>query len=277
MTGEWAVDRLDLDAYLDRIGVPGGGTLAEVHRAHLATIPFENLDVLLGTAIDIAPAAIEDKLVRGTRGGYCFEHNGYLLEVLRALGFDVRPLSARVRIGRARESTPPRTHTLVEVTIDAERLLADVGVGALSPTASLRLDVESEQTTPHEPRRLVREGAWSGDLRDPRARVFHQARLGAEWVDVAELTLEEMPEIDREIANWFTSASPRSHFRGRLVVARATEDGRVTILNDELTLRGADGIGRSRKLATATELEAALDEHFGIRLPAAVRAPMPPY
>lgn len=268
----------DLPAYFARIGytgerAPTRAVLDAIVRAHVSTIPFENLDVLLERSISIDPAAIEAKLVGSPRGGYCFEHNGYLLEVLDALGFAVRPLSARVRIGRLRAQTPPRTHVLVEVTIDGEVLLADVGVGALSPTSSLRLDTEDEQATPHEPRRLVREGAWAGALRERDARIFHQARLGAEWVDVAELTLEEMPAIDREIANWFTSASPRSHFRGRLVVARATERGRVTIADDVLTERGPDGVGHERRLDSIEALEAALAEHFGIRLPPGVRAP----
>lgn len=272
----------DLDAYFARIGYRGSreptrSTLDAIVLAHVRTIPFENLDVLLRRPIDIAPAAIEQKLVRDRRGGYCFEQNGYFLEVLRALRFDVRPLSARVRIGRLREMTPPRTHVFMHVTIDGAPLLADVGVGALSPTASLRFDVEGEQPTPHEPRRLVREGTWSGDLRDPRARIFHQARLGADWVDVAELTLEEMPEIDREVANWFTSAHVRSHFRGRLVVARASEHGRITIADDELTQRGADGVGVTTKLANVEALEEALAEHFGIRLPEGVQAPFPPF
>ena len=272
----------DLDAYFARIGYRGSRaptrtTLDAIVLAHVRTIPFENLDVLLGRGIDITPAAVEQKLVRDRRGGYCFEHNGYLLEVLRALSFDVRPLSARVRIGRPREMTPPRTHTFVHVTIDGVPLLADVGVGALSPTASLRFDLEGEQATPHEPRRLVREGTWSGDLRDPRARIFHQARLGPDWVDVAELTLEEMPEIDREVANWFTSTHPRSHFRGRLMAARASEHGRVTILDDELTHRGPDGVGVTTKLTSVEAMEEALAEHFGIRLPEGVRAPFPPF
>ncbi|MBV8953996.1 MAG: arylamine N-acetyltransferase, partial [Solirubrobacterales bacterium] len=35
---------LDLDAYLARIGLRTDPELAEVHRAHVTSIPFENLD-----------------------------------------------------------------------------------------------------------------------------------------------------------------------------------------------------------------------------------------
>lgn len=272
----------DLDAYFARIGYggPRAPTLAvldAIAKAHVVAIPFENLDVLLGRGIDLALPRIEQKLVHARRGGYCFEQNTYLLAVLGALGFEVRPISARVRLNRPAGVVPPRTHVAVHVVIAGEHRLADVGVGSLSPTASLRLDVEDEQPTPHEPRRLLREGRWSGALRDPAAKIVHQARLGASWVDVAELTLEEMPEIDREVGNWFTSTSPSSRFRQHLMVARATDDGRVTIADDVLTERGPDGVARETKLEGEAALTDALRTHFGLILEAGTRLPMPPY
>ncbi|MFO0683243.1 MAG: arylamine N-acetyltransferase [Sandaracinus sp.] len=272
----------DLEAYFMRIGYrgPRAPTLAVLDAlalAHVTAIPFENLDVLLGRGIELALDRVEHKLVHARRGGYCFEQNTYFLAVLAALGFEVRPVSARVRLNRPPGVVPPRTHVAVHVVIDGVPRLADVGVGALSPTASLRLDVAHEQPTPHEPRRFVREGRWEGTLRDPSAKLVHQARLGESWVDVAELTLEEMPEIDREVGNWFTSTSPASRFRRQLMVARATEDGRVTIADDVLTRRGRDGVAHETKLAGEAALRAALREHFGLVLDERVPLPMPPY
>jgi len=253
---------VDLDAYFARTGYTGPRTptLETLHglvRAHVQTIPFENLDVLLGKPIDLEPAALMQKLVHDRRGGYCFEQNTLLLEVLTALGFHARPLSARVRWQRPRDYTPARTHLLVRVELD-EPWLADVGVGAMSPTAALRLAEHGEQATPHEPRRLLREGNM----------IYHQARLGDDWHDVAELTLEEMPLIDRIVANWYTSTHPQSHFRHRLLVARATPQGRVTLLNDTLSIRGADGIAQKHRVESQAHLHAILRDHFGITLPA---------
>ena len=266
----------DLDAYFARIGYAGPRqasreVLDAIVLRHVCTIPFENVDVLLGRGIDIDPAAVERKLVHARRGGYCFEQNGYLLHVLGALGFSVRPLSARVRVGRTREEQAPRTHVFVGIDLEGQALLADVGVGGLSPTCSLRLDVEQEQATPHEPRRLLREGAWSGALRDPDARIYHQARIGDEWRDVAELTLEQMPQIDRVIGNWYTSAHPSSRFKQVLMVARATETGRVTLLDYELTVRGRDGVAQVTQLASDEAVLEALEAHFGIALPAGTK------
>jgi N-hydroxyarylamine O-acetyltransferase len=255
---------IDLDAYFARIGWTGSRapTLETLHglvRAHVQTIPFENIDVLLGRPILLEPEALEAKLVHQKRGGYCFEQNTLFLEVLLALGYVAKPLSARVRWQRPRDYVPARTHLCVRVELD-EPWLADVGVGAMSPTAAIRIDEHGAQPTPHEPRRLLREND----------RVYHQAKLGDEWHDVAELTLEEMPLIDRIVANWYTSAHPQSHFKSRLLVARATETGRVTILNDQLSIRAADGVAEKKKIASQGELRSLLRAHFGIDLPSDV-------
>lgn len=258
---------LDLDAYFARIGYAGPRTptLATLHAitaAHTSTIPFENLAILRGQAIDLEPDALFAKLVHARRGGYCFEQNGLLLHVLESLGFQVAPLSARVRLQRPRDFIPPRTHVFLRVELEGETWLTDVGVGGVSLTAALRLDTDAEQPTPHEPRRIVREGS----------RLFHQVRFADTWEDVCEFTLEEMPAIDRELGNWFTSAHPRSHFKNRLIVARAAAEGtRLTLLNDELKIRRRDGHAEARAIKTPDELLEILQQHFGLSFPAGTR------
>ncbi len=253
--------RPDLDAYCARVGYTGSRTptLATLHAitaAHTRAIPFENLDVLLGRGIDLDPATVFAKLVTARRGGYCFEQNGLLLGVLEAMGFDVAPISARVRWQRPRDFTPPRTHVFLRVELDGASWLTDVGVGGMSLTSALRLEPDVEQATPHEPRRLTREGA----------RWFHQARLGDAWHDVCEFTLEEMPFIDRLLGNWFTSAHPESHFKHRLLVARAGDaaGARHTLLNREYTVRARDGVAVSRAIGSPAELLDVLASEFGL-------------
>lgn len=259
---------LDLDAYFARIGFHGPreptlATLNAIVRAHVQTIPFENLDVLLGRPIELELDALMAKLVHARRGGYCFEHNTLLLGVLTALGFEARPLSARVRYQRPREFTPARTHLFVRVELE-ESWLVDVGVGAMSPTAALRLADTGPQATPHEPRRLLRE----------HGLIYHQVRFGEEWHDVCEFTLEEMPPIDRIVANWYTSTHPGSHFKNRLLVARALPDGgRVGLLNRELSVRGRDGRAERRVIASPAELLDGLAQRFGLHFAPGTRFP----
>jgi len=258
---------MDLAAYFQRIGYRGRFTpslalLSALTEAHTRSIPFENLNVLLDRPIVLNPEALFQKLVLERRGGYCFEQNGLFLEVLRELGFQVAPISARVRYQRPRDFTPPRTHVFLRVELDGESWLTDVGVGGLSLTSPLRLVTDIEQTTLHEPRRIVREGA----------RLFHQVRFGAAWEDVCEFTLEEMPLIDRELANWYTSAHPASHFKNRLIVARAAPEGqRLTLLNDEFTLRDRYGIPTTRRITSVPELLDVLRKQFDLSFPDGTR------
>ena len=65
---------LDLNGYFERIGYRGAAapTFAVLHElvtAHTRTIPFENLDPLLGVPVDdLSPEALFDKLVHRRRG-----------------------------------------------------------------------------------------------------------------------------------------------------------------------------------------------------------------
>jgi N-hydroxyarylamine O-acetyltransferase len=74
--------------------------LDAIHLAHATTIPFENLDILLGRPIRLDLVSLQDKLVRDRRGGYCFEHNTLLAAALEAVG------SASRALERASASAP---------------------------------------------------------------------------------------------------------------------------------------------------------------------------
>lgn len=257
----------DLDAYFARIGYAGPreptlGTLHAISFHHATSIPFENLDVMLGCGIKLTPAALFQKLVHDRRGGYCFEQNGLLLLVLRALGYRVTSIGARVRWRIPRNVTPPRTHLFLRVHLAEGDWLADVGMGSASLTGAIPLVFESELPTPHETRRLVQEGD----------RRFHQLWTGTAWTDCCEFTLDEMFPIDCELANWWTSTSPNSHFKPGVVVGRAERDGtRKGIHAGEFThRRGAEILARVQ-LSSPAQLLAVLAEHFDLHLPAGTR------
>ena len=97
-----------------------------MHRAHAFTVPFENLDIGRGTRIVVDEEANFDKIVTRRRGGFCLELTGLFARALRALGFRVDVIGARVMIdGRLGH---PRSHMVLVVHLD-EPWLADVGFG----------------------------------------------------------------------------------------------------------------------------------------------------
>ena len=257
----------DLDAYFHRIGYTGPrtptlDTLNAIVRGHASTIPFENLDVLLDRTPKLDPASLQRQLVHAGRGGYCFQQNGLLLNMLEALGFKATPLSARVRLQQPREVIPPRTHVFLKVDFGGDRWMVDCGIGGFSLTSAIRMEEDARQETPHEPRRITRAGA---------SRI-HQVSLKDKWEDVYEFTGEEMPLIDRELANWWTSTHPESGFRQRLTVARAGLDGtRRTLLNREFTWRHGAEVLLRRDIESPDELLDILAEHFDLHFPPGTR------
>lgn len=258
---------MDINAYFDRIGYSGSiaPTLETLHalmNRHTSAIPFENLDILLGRLIKLDEESLFQKMVVDQRGGYCFEQNSLLLAVLKQLGFKVAPLSARVRIDRSGDYIPPRTHMFVCVEVCGESWLVDAGLGSLSLTQAIRLNTEQAQATLHETRRVIRKNGI----------FFHQAKFGSIWNDVCEFTLEEMPQIDRELANWYTNTHPNSHFKNRLIAARAEENGtRLSLLNDEFKIRSHNGDTQVIKIKSPEDLLGVLETKFGLHFPSGTR------
>lgn len=253
---------VDLDAYFDRIGYRGSRaptleTLQNLVTAHLAAITFENVDVLLGRGIDIAPRAVDAKLVAGRRGGYCYEQNGLFKRVLAALGFEVDGFMGRVRLNH-RPGDPPmaRSHMTLKVLVEGAPHLVDVGFGGTTPPAPLRLDETRPQRTAHGRYRILSFGP---------SRLL-QAEIDGVWGDLYEVGAEAQLDVDYAPANWFTSTHPSSFFTRELVAARTTPEARHTLYGARLTTRTPDG-GVERRVLGADELERALSETF--RLPVA--------
>jgi N-hydroxyarylamine O-acetyltransferase len=253
---------IDLDAYFRKVGFTGRAaadraTLAALNRLHPQAIAFENLDPLLGVPVRLDAAALEDKLVRSGRGGYCYEQNLLLMHVLRALGFGVRGLGARVLWGAPEGAVTARAHMLLCVDLDGARHVVDVGFGGSTPTAPLRLDTDGAQSTAHEPFRVV----TSGDEH------VLQAEIGKSWQSLYRFDLQEQFQPDYEIVNWYQCTSPNSYFTRNLLAARAVAGARYALRNAELSLHHLDGATERRTLRTGAELRDTLSGPFGLMLP----------
>lgn len=252
---------IELDAYFDRIGYRGArsaslDTLRELHALHPAAMPFENLSPLLGLPVPLDAASVEAKMVRGGRGGYCFEHNLLFQLALDALGFRTRALGARVLWGPPAEVLPPRCHMLLLVDVQDEPWLVDVGFGGVTLPEPLRLLTNVAQRTTHEAFRI--------DALDEREYVLHVCLNGA-WKPVYRFDLVEQLSADYKVANYFVSTHPDSVFVNHLLAARIDGDRRYTLFDNELNVHGA--MPSERLLTTPGELRDVLTHIFRIRLP----------
>ena len=249
----------DIDAYCARIGYSGPlqATLAVLQTLvarHSAAIPFENLDVLLKRPIRLDRPSLYAKLVGKRRGGYCFEHNLLLLDVLHGIGLSAVGLAARVQWGRPAGTIGPRTHMLLRVDLAERPYLADVGFGGPTPTAPLALQAGNEQATPHGSFRLVAAGG-EFDL---------EARLGEAWASLYRFSPQEQLTVDYEVANWFTSTHPNSLFVNNLIAARSDPVARYTLFNNKFTVRNRDGTTERRTLNDVAEFGEVVARDFGI-------------
>jgi N-hydroxyarylamine O-acetyltransferase len=185
-----------------------GASRADTHnaasdrrRAYCRYIPFKNLDVLAQRPIRLDLPSLHEKLVRKRRGGYCYEHNLLLLDILLALGFRAQGLAARVHRSRPPGIIPPRSHMLLRVDLAEDSQIFDVGFGT-ALTAPVAFEAETEQKTPHESFRLVPvDGEF--DL---------QVKFGDAWTDLYRLSLQAQMPVDYEAMNWYTSTHPDSLF-----------------------------------------------------------------
>lgn len=253
---------LNLDAYLRRIGfdrpvAPTCDALARLIERHASAIPFENIDVLAGRVPGLDLASLQDKLVQRPRGGYCFEQNNLLLICLQQIGFTVHRLEARVRAGVPADVATGRTHMALRVTLEGQDYLADVGFGGMAPLAPLQLNRRDEQVAASGIYRFV-------DVQDG---LLLQSRMHDGWSDCYRIAPGEPQHVDFEIGNWFVATHPKATLRQNLVVARAADGGRLTLVNDRLSLRKPQtGAPDERTVNSRAELADVLADGFGIEI-----------
>jgi N-hydroxyarylamine O-acetyltransferase len=261
------LDDATLDAYLARIGITPSpradlDALRALMWAHVTTVPFENLDILLGEPIRIDLPSVIAKLVTRRRGGYCFEQNALFAAVLRTLGFGVTTLAARVRIGATVPT--PRSHMMLAVDVPgAGRWLADVGFGGQCITAPMPLE-PGELQMHHDRYRLVETDA-------PRGLMLQMVGSDGAWVDEYVFTFEPQLPVDYEVSNWYTSTNPGSHFTRGPTVALTTQAGRLTYRGGEYVRRGGGDILEKEAITDGERLLAVLAGEFGLTFPPGTR------
>ena len=242
----WQIEELDLHAYLERIGharvEPSVESLHSLHRAHVLAIPFEDIDVILGTHPGLDLDAIQAKLVGRQRGGYCYEHTLLFGAALERLGFEAVRRVARVQPHKA----GPRTHALLKVGVDGQEFLADVGFGAgqLYPTPLKDGVVVDQAGWDH---RLTLDGdVWT---------LSKQTADG--WIPQHASNDEPVRPIDYDVYHHYVSTHPNSPFTGRPVVMRVADGVVRRLVGDTLAVEYADG-RTTERVVPAEELPEVL-------------------
>lgn len=243
----WRGEGLDLGAYLTRVGLaqdpsPTLETLKAVHRAHLAAIPFENLNLLLERPVLLDPPSLTDKMVHHRRGGYCYEQNLLLAAALDRIGFTLTAFAARVLVGG--DGRPrPSTHALLRVDVEGSPWLVDVGFGGgglLEPFPFVNGHQTSQDGWHLRLDRIPQSGGQEWLLR---------AFEGREWQNLYSFTTAASLPQDYAVFSHYLTTHPRSPFRTRLMAARTVGGTRYSLTNTILTV---ERVGRDRKESTGS-------------------------
>lgn len=278
-----APDRLA--AYLDRLGLaappPTARGLCDLLAAHRQAIAFENLDIPLGRGIRIDSDSVFDKLVTRRRGGYCFEQNTLLAEMARALGFALRPLLARVRLGATAGVTPPRTHVTLLADLDGVPHLADGGFGG-SDVPPLPLVDGASATSPdgatHRLRRIGTAGdlagEWLLERAGPHGATDGRAQPHEDWQPQYSFDLDEVAPDDLEQCNYWTATRPGTRFTTLHIASIVLPEGFAALTDRALTLH-RNGVKTEREIADPADYAATLRNLFRLDFSDAEAAALP--
>jgi len=208
--------------------------------------------VRLGRPVGLEIDAIFEKLVRGRRGGWCYEMNGLFAWALEEIGFRVTRLAAGV--GRAQTGDAAvGNHLALHVDLDAP-WLADVGFGdgIFDPVP-------------------IRPGPF-----EQRGLAFALEELGAGWWRIHnhglggaasfDFTLEPADRSLLERRCDFLQTSPESSFRKVVVAQRHVPDGLVTLRGRVLRRIRSDDV-HERVVEDRADYERVLREVFDLDAP----------
>lgn len=246
--------------YLERIGVTGelpltSATLTKIIAAHYCAVPYENQYILAGRPLDLDPQALFEKIVLRHRGGFCFELNEALGNLLSSLGFSVTHLAARFILGEPADRLPMRRHHVLLVHLPDGDWLCDAGIMREAPRVALKL-------TPG----LV-QGDGIGEYKfvtDPfYGNILMQKLPGQDFVPFFGFTMEPQINADFVMPCFYCEKHPGSPFIHGNMVGIHTPTGSWNLSGSQLRrLEGAEIV--ERRDLTDEEIPGVLRDIFGL-------------
>lgn len=189
------------------------------------------------------------------RGGFCYELNGLFFELLTALGYQGRRISARVYSDTKKAYGQEYDHLAIIVTLDDIEYLVDVGFGEFA-FAPLKIKL--------------------GEVQEDERGLFVIKKYDNKYLIVNNLTTgKAVPEyIFQTKASAFSEfegmchyqqTSPESHFTKKRMITRPIENGRITISGNVLKIKKGKEV-KEILLKDEEGFREVLWEYFGIEL-----------
>lgn len=247
----------ELGTYLDRIGLDAVSVsyegLAAMQRAHMLCLPFENIDIFLGSIPDLDLGALWQKIIVEGRSGCCLELNTLFQKALEVVGFTVTAILSRNldRLPRI----DPRNHHLLLVELDEKQWLTDVGFGSAGPISPLRIDTEEDQVSGGA---TFRVRPWE------RGETLVERKSDEIWIPLYSFEKTEAIANDLVAASVVVSRWSGGYLPKNLIVAIYTPEGRISLF-DRHVKRIEDGRAEQFDIGSPAQLEQILNEAFHLR------------
>ena len=257
------------EAYLQRLDmkkeVPTRAYLDALIRVHQIKIPFENLNVTdFCQPVSIEPQKMMDKILRGRRGGYCFELNGLFFLLLRSLGFDAWMCPCR-QLRHPEPCPVPATHCGVLIYLDGKTLFCDVGYGGPVPPRSLEFKANMIQHVGTQMFRFCQSPIVPGDPQSRAAESGWYTLLRKSTEKSPETPLLQMAPLQFYLSDFYGQNLLRSCGDTAYIlrhVARKTPDGFIDLTGDRLTIQ--HGAVKEEQTISQDELPEILLHFFDI-------------
>ena len=252
---------------LSTVPPPTLAGLFQLHEAHVATVPYENIEPLLGRPPALDFETLESKIILQRRGGYCFECNSLFRRLLQDMGFDVKVYVGRMHFGRP---TPgPRSHMILDVLVDDVHWLVDVGFSGLGFVTPLPLVAHVVSRQFGDEYRLVPKPRVGLVL---QRRAFDESLNGDQgeadgdgtlWLDLYSFVPEEAFELDIVQGNHFTATHEKSPFLHHPMFGHTTRTHRFFIRSSTLIV-GHPGAKSEYIPMESAEAIVAAAESYGV-------------
>jgi N-hydroxyarylamine O-acetyltransferase len=219
----------------------------------VATFAFCSVGPRLGDDLPLDLDSLYQRIVVRRRGGYCFEQNGLLFEMLEELGFTVKLYLGRVIYNQ--DIHPGLTHRITLVDIDGIPYLADVGFGPLGPNQPVSMAGEESR---QDDRRFR--------IAEPRTGEFHlQTQKNGEPFSLYRFDLAHYGQADCEVGHFYSHKHPNANFVNHLVASRIM-DHEIRSLRDRNYWVITKSGDRRQQIGSADRLKTILEDEFGIQI-----------
>ncbi len=251
----------DLDISTDKLDID---FLQQLQSQHISRYSFNSLAVVLGQEMPLDLPFLFDKIVTKKRGGYCFEHNKLVFNILEELGCEVRLLLARVVYNRDVDN--PRTHRISLINLNGQQYIVDAGFGALGaryPVKFTEGDTQGEDQDQGDGHYRI--------ILSPKGEYHYQVFKDGEFFTLYVFDLNTYTESDCMLGHFYSHQHPEAAFVNNLVVCRKHFNDVHSLRNGEFHCI-QDGQAVVTELTTVEALHQKLTDVFALDVDIAVSA-----